>query len=180
MENCDKATTILSNEHKNISKVVEVLTAECNKLDSGSEIDKVFFEKAVDFIQNYADKYHHAKEEDILFTELNKDDVQMHCDPIPQMLHEHDVGRNFVKGVIEGVSGNETSKVLEGTRGYIDLIKEHIYKEDNILYPMADEALNDVSQESLSSKFKEVEEKFVNGPKERCLAIVKEFEDRIK
>ncbi|MGR3178544.1 MAG: hemerythrin domain-containing protein [Candidatus Anammoxibacter sp.] len=178
MGKVDKATTILSNEHKNISKVIDAVISECNSLESGKETDKVFFEKTVEFIQNYADKFHHAKEENILFVELHKDGVEMHCDPIPQMLHEHDLGRDFVKGIIVGLNENNKEKMVENAKGYTSLIKEHIFKEDNILYPMADEALNEQSQESVLAKFIEEEKLFAEGHKEICFSIVKEFENR--
>ena len=178
MEKADKATTILSNEHKNISKVIDAVIAECNSLESGKETDKAFFEKTVDFIRNYADKFHHAKEENILFVELHKDGVEMHCDPIPQMLHEHDLGRDFVKVIIEGLNANNKEKMVENAKGYTGLIREHIFKEDNILYPMADEALDDQSQKSMLAKFIEEENLFAEGHKETCFSIVKEFESR--
>ncbi len=179
MENSEKATTLLSNEHKNLSKVVEAIISECNSIESGNDIDKDFFEKTIEFIQNYADKSHHAKEENILFPELNKDGVQMHCDPVPQMLHEHDLGRNLVKDMIEGLNKSDKTMILAGAKGYTDLIREHIYKEDNILYPMADEALNEEAQESMAAKFKE-EAVASEATREKCLSIVKEFEDRPK
>lgn len=178
MENCDKPTKILSDEHKNIVKVIDAVIAERGRLESGKAIDTEFFEKAVDFIRNYADKFHHAKEEDILFVELQKDGVEMHCDPIPQMLHEHDEGRNFVKIMVEGINENNKDKILQGAKGYTELLREHIFKEDNILYPMGDDALSDQMQESILERFKEAEKKFMDGTKDRCLATVKEFEEK--
>jgi hemerythrin-like domain-containing protein len=178
MEPEEKPTKILSDEHQNILKVIDALTKECNVLESGKELNKDFFEKAIDFIRNYADKFHHAKEEDILFKELCKDTVQMHCNPIPQMLHEHDLGRNFVKGMEEALKENNKAKVIENARGYIELLQEHIHKEDNILYPMADEALNQQIQEDILGKFKQAESER-KADEERCLNIVKEFEDRV-
>ena len=175
----EKPTKILSEEHQNILKVVAVLTKECNALESGKELNKDFFEKVIDFIRNYADKFHHAKEEDILFKELNKDSVQMHCNPIQQMLHEHDLGRDFVKGMEEGLKENNKTKVIENAKGYAQLLQEHIHKEDNILYPMADEALNEQIQKEVLDKFKQAESER-KGDEERCLDIVKEFEDRDK
>ena len=175
----NKPTKILSDEHQNILKVIDTLDRECNALESGSNLDKPFFEKAVDFIQNYADKFHHAKEEDILFIEICKDSVQMHCNPTQQMLYEHDQGRDFVKGLIEGLSEENIKKILENARGYANLLRDHIYKEDNILYPMADEALPQEIQESILDRFQKVEiERFSEGTKEKYLNIVKEFEER--
>ena len=154
-------TKILSDEHKNILKVIGALLKECDALESGKEIDKEFFKEAIGFVRGYADKFHHAKEEDILFVELAKDDVQMHCDPTPQMLHEHKLGRNFIKELENGVEENDKNKVIENARGYASLLKDHIFKEDNILYPMADEALNQETQKIIADKFKKVEQNFM-------------------
>jgi hemerythrin-like domain-containing protein len=173
----EKLTKILSEEHQNILKVIDALTKECSSLESGKDLDKDFFEKAIDFIRNYADRFHHAKEEDILFKELNKDDVQMHCNPIPQMLHEHDLGRNLVKGMEQALKENNKAKVIENARGYTQLLQEHIDKEDNILYPMADEALNQQTQKEILEKFKQAESER-KADEERCLSIVKEFSNR--
>ena len=159
------ALDILYEEHQRILDVIEVLIKECDSLESGKDIDKEFFEKTIDFVVNYADKFHHAKEEDILFVELNKDEVQMHCNPIPQMLHEHDLGRNFIKEVKKGVEENNKDKVIENARGYTQLLQEHILKEDQILYPMADQALSEETKEVMLKKFKEIENNSATVPK---------------
>mgnify|MGYP001594869718 CR=1 FL=1 len=174
-----KPTEILSEEHQYILKVIGALNRECDAIDNGKNIDKNFFERAIDFIRNYADKFHHAKEEDILFKELCRDDVKMHCNPTEQMLYEHDLGRNFVKGMESALKENNKSKLIENARGYAQLLQDHIYKEDNILYPMADEALNDKKQKSMLEKFKQAESKrFSKGTKENYLSIANEFEKR--
>lgn len=170
-------TQILSAEHQNILKVVNVVVKECDVLESGKELDKAFFTKAIDFIRNYADKFHHAKEEDILFVELCKDTVQMHCNPTSQMLFEHDLGRNFVKNMEEGLNENNNKKVAENARGYAQMIEDHIFKEDNILYPMADEVLGAGIQESMLARFKQVETEF-DADIKKCLSMVEEFEKR--
>ena len=94
------------------------------------------------------------------------------------MLHEHDLGRNFVKGMEQALKENNKAKVIENARGYAQLLQEHIYKEDNILYPMADEALNQQIQKSILEKFRQAEhKKFRKGDKESYLSIVKELEN---
>jgi hemerythrin-like domain-containing protein len=168
---------ILSDEHQSILKVVSVLVNECNALESGKALDKNFFIKAINFIKNYADKFHHAKEEDILFVELRKDSAQMHCNPTSQMLFEHDLGRNFIKNTEEGLEENNDKKIIENARGYARMIQEHIFKEDNILYPMAEEALNKEIWESVSDKFKEAKIKFGEEIKQ-CMAVLEEFGNR--
>ncbi|MBI2630116.1 hemerythrin domain-containing protein [Candidatus Pacearchaeota archaeon] len=152
-----KTSKILSEEHKNILKVIDALNAECNELENGAEIDKEFFIKAIDFIRNYADKFHHAKEEDILFKELCKPEAKMHCNPTEQMLYEHDLGRGFVKEMEKAVLEGDKEKLIENSRSYAQLLREHIYKEDNILYPMADESLSYKTEKSMIARFDKVE-----------------------
>ena len=168
-------TKILSEEHQNILKIIEALIKESGALGAGKEIDKTFFEKAIDFIRNYADKFHHAKEEDILFKEFNKAEGA-HCNPVEQMLYEHDLGRNFVKGLEQGLKENNRDKIIENSQGYANLLKEHIFKEDNILYPMIDEVLKQETQELILNQFEEAElEKFSQGTKEKYLAMAEEL-----
>jgi len=175
----EKTSKILVEEHKNILKVADAIEKECNELKKGKGVDENFFKKAVYFIRNYADKFHHAKEEEILFKEMLKDSVQecMHCNPIDQMLQEHDIGRNFVKGIIEGMDKKNKNKIIESGNGFVQLIREHIFKEDHVLYPMCDEALNKKVQSSMLKKF-DKEDKTRAEDKKKCIAIVKEFEKR--
>ena len=163
---------ILSDEHQNILKITNALLKECDSLQSENEIDKDFLKKAIDFIKGYADKLHHAKEENILFIEMCKDEVQMHCNPTQQMLHEHDLGRNFIKELEKWVKENNKEKVIENARGYAHLLQDHIFKEDNILYPMADESLSPSVKNDMLDKFKQIEQE-LNKEKNKHLLFLK-------
>jgi|SRR3989344_3809739 len=166
-------TKILTEEHKEILKVIENLSEQCGKLGAGEPLNKEFFIKAIEFIRKYADKFHHAKEEDILFKEFNKAEG-LHCNPVEQMLYEHEQGRKFVKGIEEGLNENNKEKVIENAEAYSNLLKEHIYKEDNILYPMAEEALKKQKKE-IEIKFAKADKKKEKDKKEQ-MAFVKSLE----
>ncbi len=168
---------MLSNEHQNILEVINALLLECDSLQSENEIDRNFFKKAVAFVRGYADKFHHAKEEDILFVELCKDEVQMRCNPTEQMLHEHDLGRDFIKKLEKGIEESNKDKIIENARGYAQLLQEHIFKEDNILYPMADEALNQDAKDKILEKFKQAEQKLVKE-KDKHMLFLEELKER--
>lgn len=174
----ENPTSVLSDEHVHILKVVNALVKECDALRSGKQLDKVFFSKAVDFISNFADRFHHAKEEDVLFVELCRDTVNMHCNPTEQMRYEHELGRNFVKAIEEGLNENNVSKVIDNSVGYANLLQEHIFKEDNILFPMANNALSLKAQILIAEEFKKAEQKFVVGEKEKYIAIAAECQER--
>ena len=172
-----RLTEELSQEHQNILKVIAALEKECSSLERGAALDKAFFADAIDFIRSYADKFHHAKEEDILFVRLEQPDVMMHCNPCQQMLYEHDVGRNYVKGLEAGLEADDVQAVIKNARGYGQLLREHIFKEDNILYPMAEQALGPEKGAPMLEQFEEVDTRFTEA-NERYLAFVQACETR--
>ncbi len=172
------ATQILSEEHQQILKVISALQNECSAIENGRKIDEAFLKKSIAFIRNYADKFHHAKEEDILFKDLCSDSVNMHCNPTQQMMHEHDLGRAFVKEFEQGLKSMNKNKIIENAQGYCSLLQEHIFKEDSILYPMADEVLNAAMQKSLLERFKKAESKFSKSDMKNYLAFAKDAEKR--
>jgi hemerythrin-like domain-containing protein len=149
-------TRILSEEHQHILKVIDVVLEECEQLEKGKEINARFFQNVISFIKNYADGFHHAKEENVLFKTMLEDTGNMHCNPIPVMLHEHDEGRAYVKGMEEALQSDDVIKLTENASGYCYLLQEHIFKEDNILYPMAEEGLSDEQKQRVEELYQNV------------------------
>ena len=167
--NFASATAELSVEHQHILKVLSALRAQCDRVEAGAAPDREFFLKALGFIRNYADKFHHAKEEDILFPALSSPGVEMHCDPREQMLHEHELGRGFVRGMDAALKEGRPVELVENARNYCGLLEQHIYKEDNILYPMAEEALGPARSAELKKRFAAVDAKFAASVKGSAL-----------
>ncbi len=156
-------TLDLSEEHQNILKVIDGVLKECDEIERGKDFDQGYFAEVIDFIKNYADGYHHAKEEDILFKSMLEDGENMHCNPIPVMLHEHDEGRRYIKNLEEGIANADNEQILTNARGYCFLLQDHIYKEDNILYPMAEEALSEEQKEVIQTKYKQVNDELFSA-----------------
>jgi hemerythrin-like domain-containing protein len=69
---------------------------------------------------------------------------------------------------------------LEAVRGYVTLLRQHIQKEDNILFPMADQVLTAQDQKDLAEAFDRVErEEMGAGEHERYHAMIDEMEDTL-
>ncbi len=178
-----KPTEILKEEHKVIRRMLDILTKLTERLEKGDEFNVEHGEKAVDFIRTFADKCHHGKEEDLLFVAMEKAGIPREGGPIGVMLMEHDRGRNYVKGMDEAIKSYKNNdkeavkKFIENARGYVSLLDEHIYKEDNILYMMADMHLGTQEQEELLREFERVEkEKIGEGVHEKYHKLVEELE----
>jgi len=150
---------ILIDEHKDIVRLLKVLSKASENVESGSTVDVDVFEKAIDFIRNFADKCHHFKEEGGLFTLLEEKGMPRNGGPIGMMLQEHDIGRNYVKGMSNALNrykaGDKTQskELVRNASEYINLLSNHIMKEENILYPMGNRFISEQDRKTLSKKF---------------------------
>ncbi len=163
------ATEELKTEHRAIERMLAVLEAAAQRLDDSEPVRPGLFREAVDFVRNFADRCHHGKEEDNLFPRMEAAGVPRAGGPLGVMLLEHDQGREYVAaiaGAIDAFEGGDRSAagvIAENARGYAGLLRQHIAKEDDVLYPMADRVLSPDDQRELEQRFQEIETS-VMGP----------------
>jgi len=155
-------TQILKDEHALILEALDAIERKVSALEAGAAPDRAYFEKAVQFLRTFADKCHHGKEENLLFKTMVDRGFPLHGGPIAVMLHEHDTGRAFIRGLAEGAAALGTDpaamkKVVGNGRDYIGLLRAHIDKENHILFPMADNVLSPDDQEHLAKEFERFE-----------------------
>lgn len=87
----------------------------------------------------------------------------MHCNPIPVMLHEHDTGRQHVAEMKKALLQGDKTTLIENARGYGYLLRDHIFKEDHVLYEMAEETLDDSEKKTVNEAYAAVKlEDFMN------------------
>ena len=104
-----------------------------------------------EFLGTYSDTFHHAKEEDILFGILER--VITHCGPIPVMLHEHAIGRALRARMGEAFRARDLETLLGASRDFCGLLTQHIAKENNVLYPMAEQSVPDEERRAIQEAY---------------------------
>ena len=174
-----RPTEILMAEHRVIERVLAAMQAVLQRAAAQERLRPAFFLDAVEFIQGYADDYHHQKEEGILFPEMEAQGFPKEGGPIAVMLAEHEQARTYTRAMRAAAErwdgGDATAKteVTLNAQGYVSLLGEHIYKEDNILYPMADQLLSHEDQERMAETFREMERTATaSGALGRLLSLV--------
>lgn len=179
----EKATDVLMQEHRVIERVLDVV----EKLVGAGNASPELWSKAVDFIRNFADKCHHLKEEELLFPAMEEKGVPIEGGPIGVMLEEHVEGRAYVKAMAAALSlmekDAESGKkdLFENADAYVHLLREHIGKEDDILFVMADQALGADGQRELLRRFEEHEVKEMGTEVHaKYLRIAQELEESVK
>jgi hemerythrin-like domain-containing protein len=106
---------------------------------------------------------HHAKEEDVLFAALVKNGMPRENSPVAAMLMEHDQGRTYVQGMetavreaMDGLPGREAA-IAENALAYVALLRDHIAKEDDILYPLAERVIPEAMREEIAAGYQQAE-----------------------
>jgi hemerythrin-like domain-containing protein len=165
----------LVDEHVLIQRWIALIPQVLEHLDVESPEDLKIISEGADFIRSYADKFHHAKEEDILFKYFDEN-----LDVLKTMLEDHTKGRGHVKALIEAVEKKDKKGIVEHLNAYRELLTKHIKKEDEILYPWMDRNLSVKEVGELFSKFNDVDEISGNGVTERCRAFVIKVEEKVQ
>ena len=132
----------LMDEHRVIERVLDTLTSA-----GQHDVPTGFYEKAIDFIVRFTDECHHGKEEDRLFPLLAKKGIPHEGGPIGCMLHEHDIGRTHVRNMKQYLAVGDIPSLRNESLQYVDLLRQHILKEDSVLFPMG---LGTLSHEELT------------------------------
>ncbi len=165
----------LVDEHVLIKRWLALIPKFVENLDVESEEGRQLILAAVDFIRSYADKYHHAKEEEILFKYFDEE-----SDILRTMRADHEKARGHVRAVLEALERRDKDAIAEHLTAYGELLAAHVLKEDEILYRWMDRNLSMTQVGELFSKFAEVDEKMDKEVIDRCKTFVVRLEKEIQ
>ena len=130
-----KCTEILKQEHDIILSELNQIEIALGQLPSTPRNQ---FERFFAFVREYVDEFHHEKEEELYFKWMIKRNPQVEFGPIACMLKEHDQGRELLNASESALARNDIESLKTNIHSFIQLLRDHIDKENNILYNMAD------------------------------------------
>jgi len=178
-----EATRILMEEHRVIERVVSSLDRAAQRLDAGEPIGAGFFVDAADFIKGFADGCHHKKEESVLFPAMETAGVARQGGPLAVMLAEHEEGRRLTRAMQAAAEEMATggaewkTAVVQNALGCVALLRQHIAKENGVLFPMADRVIAPEVQGGLADAFDRIEHEETGiGMHEKYLAMAERLE----
>jgi len=172
----------LKDEHEGIKIMLSIMEKISNDLEKGKDLNIEHYAKIIEFIKGFADKCHHGKEEDILFPAMVNHGIPKEDSPIAVMLKEHQLGRGYIKSLSsafdEYKDGNKLAinNIISSSMNYVELLKNHIEKENNVLFMLADKVLNEAEQDEIFDAFEKLEvEKIGIGKHEEYHHLLKEL-----
>lgn len=156
----ESPTDVLRHEHDVVLVVVQAMEDEAASLRAG-DVHGDRIAQMVDFTRNFTDACHHAKEEHVLFP-LLESKVQGAGGPVSVMLSEHEAGRAAVRAIQTALPSLDESReardsAAENLAAYAQLLRLHIRKENEILFPLAERSLGEDDKRRLAAEFERVE-----------------------
>lgn len=163
----------LVNEHVVIKRWLALIPAVVEGIDLTTDEGVGIIEDGIDLIKSYADRLHHAKEEDILFSYFDD------SEKIFQVIYEdHRIARNHVKEMLAAIEKKDVAALGQHLTDYGQLLAQHIRKEDEILFPWLDKKLTGKQVIELAQKF-DSEDKEIGVETEKYLSYLKNLENRL-
>ncbi|MBK9265265.1 MAG: hemerythrin domain-containing protein [Polyangiaceae bacterium] len=147
------ATEWLKRDHELILEGLVALYAVADCVQAGRAVPVDDTRQLLMFFREFADEYHHHKEENALFPALEAAGMPSQG-PIGVMLHEHEKGRKLLQRMIDGLPELPAGDAFD----YIDLLRLHIEKENEVLFYIADRMLSASTDRSISAMFSQAED----------------------
>ncbi|GAB4328019.1 MAG: hypothetical protein Kow0074_23720 [Candidatus Zixiibacteriota bacterium] len=159
----------LRDEHRIIGRVLNAMASEAVRIDSGEPVNADFVRSAVTFFNEYADGFHHLKEETILFPMLERAGLPRGNSPVDTMISDHIDGRVLITAIAdcidEAVEGRADAilRLSTGMHTFVVLVRKHIEQEDNMIYPMAEQMIKGTARVEVEKAFAGADEQMTDA-----------------
>jgi hemerythrin-like domain-containing protein len=179
-----KSIEVLMGEHRLIEEVLGSLETYAIEIRAGAPAVADVVGDYARFLAGFADACHHGKEEDILFMRLVERGFPYESGPLAVMYREHEMGRAHVRALSEVAARPglvDSRVVLDHAEEYVPLLRQHILKEDRILYPMALQVLTGPELDAMDSDFEAFESRMHgDGSYDRLRALAETLTQRFR
>jgi len=156
---------ILSDEHALIRQALKNFAVAAQQLQQGERPPVVFFRKALQFIRDFVQTFHHFKEEHVMFVQLAQKKHGEIDAQIDALKSQHEHARELVSGMVNALDGYadgddvQTGRLLENLVSYSAFLQRHIHREDHVFYPLVANTLDETEMNGLLVEFKRETEK---------------------
>ena len=140
-------TEILRKEHEKVLKILDNLEKNIDDKNIAS------MKKEISVLEREFDKHSLNKEEKVLFPEIEKF-MPREGGPTGMMIIEH---KDLTESIKMFNGEKDINNLIETGSHIISLLREHIDKENNMLFMMAEMHLNNKQKEIILKKFKEID-----------------------
>src|SRR5262245_5473246 len=153
---------VLTQEHEQIRRALNVIRLATDQIRQGYSVDVHNVNAILLFLHSYGDRCHQAKEESILFPALNRalyDHRSKSAADLEGLIAEHREECNLIEKTQIALF-TEDSNFVEHADKLIELVSEHITKEETVLFPSIEQILTESQTATLGVRMLEANANF--------------------
>ncbi|MCC6722363.1 MAG: hemerythrin domain-containing protein [Bacteroidia bacterium] len=143
---------LLIEEHNIIKEAIEIAKNSRKLLNDSEKYENTVRELIV-FFRNYADNYHHHKEEQILFPEMVKANEMLEQGIVFEMFENHSDFRELISGIENFLNNKNYEKSQNLLEQYCEALLDHIAVEDDEVFEIAKSLFDDNELEKIYFRF---------------------------
>jgi hemerythrin-like domain-containing protein len=150
--------TVLMDEHRGFSSMLDVLDAVAGRLERSEPVPMPMLVDVLDFFERFTDR-HHDREEEMLFPLLARHGIGPDQTVVSVLISQHEAGRVYGTKMrkelkrLQQRDPSAASALAADARAYTELIREHIRIEDEYFYKLADQVLTEAEHASIVEQF---------------------------
>ena len=160
-------TENLKREHEAIYEVLNIMSRIADDIKEKRVFYTKDIDKIVDFLIVFWYNCHNRKEEQVLYPALALSGILTADESIGDRTHEHSMGRTYIKEMCHSIENCKigyafsSERLVDSLNNYVKLLRIHIRKEEEVLFPKADQVLTEKNQSEILQQFEEIEEQTV-------------------
>lgn len=167
---------VLFAEHIIITSAIDI-AKEAIKLISKNEIAyETLIRNLLHFFKVYADQYHHSKEENILFPEMNKKNELLEDGVIKEMMDNHEDFRSLIISIENFLDKKDYIRTQQQLHIYTEALLDHIAVENDEVFQIAETLFDKTEMESLYFRFDDCDREIGKQKKTELLNQLKEMQ----
>lgn len=179
-----RATELLLEDHQDIERFLAILAGAMAKLRDGEDVNSEALQRIAEFMYEFADRYHHVREEQHLFPVLEGYPLLTMAGRLDCMPGEHEIGRELTKSLREAsarYAGGDRSardEILDSAGKYLQLLGHHMGIEEGILFELADRVVSDEDDAAITAGLEKAAAAHrASGESARLRAILDDLKD---
>lgn len=148
----------LGTEHRRIARVLSALERTATGLAEGAPSEPHEFFRIVTFLRGFADGYHHEREEQVLLGALSTFEYGKTSGVLEFIRQQHREERTLLSRVEVALaarapwSPDDVREIVESVRKFVTFEREHMARENELLYPSAKRAFEEHGTEELDRR----------------------------
>jgi hemerythrin-like domain-containing protein len=131
------------------------------RLEGSWTVNEEYYKSAVmtliSFFREYADGYHHRKEEEVLFPEIKNHPDFVLQEIIEEFEEHHNDFRECADSIEEAINEGDYERSYKELRNYLEDLLDHIAAENDELFVLAESLMSEEELETIYFKFKDID-----------------------